>query len=283
MNRELAASNLRLVKEVLDEFGIEFWLDAGTLLGAIRDGEIIEWDNDIDLCMWNDDRKKLFLVLHELKRRKIKFKLAHPLYPNVGWVALKLFPFDCNIDILLWQVEDDKLTNLTNRLEESPRLINSILYLLRIARHYLYCDLSLSVHGQTNKCIAKIFEHSLPLLPMKLKTFLLEILQRWKLGYTNWFFITPKRYFEKLGTIQFYGLKFHIPFNVEDYLKYHYGNWKIPEKKWDYWKDDLAPMVKVCQTLAPDNSKLYWKGDRARMVKVCQTLASNNSKLQNHK
>jgi len=240
MNRELAVANLKAVKEIFDEFGIEFWLDAGTLLGAIRDGKIIEWDKDIDLSMWNCDRKKLFLALHELKRRKFKFTLEHPLYPNVGWVALR-FPSDAIIDILFWQVKADKLTNRTVKAEH----INLFLHFLRIVRHYLYCDLSYSAEKKSTKFIAKILEHSLPFLPLKLKTFLLNKMQRWKLGYTDWLFITPKRYFEKLGTTKFYGLTFHIPFDVEDYLKYHYGeNWKIPQKKWDYWKDDKAPMAK---------------------------------------
>jgi hypothetical protein len=246
MNRELAISNLKAVKEVFDEFGIEFWLDAGTLLGAVRDGKIIEWDTDIDLCMWNYDRKKLFLALHELKRRKFKLTLAHPLYPNVGWVALRLFPFDCNIDILLWEVKGDKLTALTFKYEESQTQISSVLHFLRIVRHYLCCDLSLTEQKKSTKFIATLLEHSLPLLPLQLKTFLLNILQRWKLGYVNWLFITPKRYFEKLGTTRFYGLPFKIPFDVEDYLKYHYGeNWKVPQKKWDWQKDDMAPMVKA--------------------------------------
>jgi len=40
-------------------------------------------------------------------------------------------------------------------------------------------------------------------------------------------------------------LTLYIPFDVEDYLKYHYGeNWKIPQKKWDCPKDDRAPVVK---------------------------------------
>jgi phosphorylcholine metabolism protein LicD len=101
------------------------------------------------------------------------------------------------------------------------------------------------LHRKPDNFIAKILEHSLPLLPQKLKTFLLNILQHWKIGYSKWILITPKRYFEKLGTTKFYGLTFHIPFEVEDYLKYHYGeNWKTPQKKWTWMKDDRAPPVK---------------------------------------
>ena len=44
---------LRQVKEVLDKYNIEFWLDCGTLLGAVREGKFLAWEHDIDLGGWN--------------------------------------------------------------------------------------------------------------------------------------------------------------------------------------------------------------------------------------
>jgi lipopolysaccharide cholinephosphotransferase len=72
MNEELAAKNLRPLKEVFDKFGIKFWLDHGALLGAVRDGKIIEWDDDIGLSMCSEDRDKLFLALNEPKEENSK-------------------------------------------------------------------------------------------------------------------------------------------------------------------------------------------------------------------
>lgn len=245
MNKELAVRNLKVVKEIFDEFGIRFWLDSGTLLGAVRDGKILEWDYDIDLGMWNDDVKKLFLAIHELKKRKAEVRVNSPLYSNIQMVELSLYPFECHIDINLWQVKDDKIINLFPIYKGSRMPINSILYVLRIVRHYLFCDLALSVPEKPIKNIANILENSLPLLPMKLRTFLLSILQSLKLGYVNWILLNPKRHFEKLETKKFYGTTFYIPFDVGDYLRYHYGeNWRIPQKKWEWTKDDRAPVIK---------------------------------------
>lgn len=43
---------------VLESAGVNVWIQDGTLLGAIRDGKIIEWDHDLDLGVysweWND-------------------------------------------------------------------------------------------------------------------------------------------------------------------------------------------------------------------------------------
>lgn len=39
----------RRVHDLLDEFGVRYWMIGGTLLGAVRDGGIILWDDDVDL------------------------------------------------------------------------------------------------------------------------------------------------------------------------------------------------------------------------------------------
>ncbi len=45
---------LKQVKEVLDKYHTEFWLECGTLLGAVRIGKFIPWEHDIDLSTWQD-------------------------------------------------------------------------------------------------------------------------------------------------------------------------------------------------------------------------------------
>lgn len=54
-----------IVKE-MDEHNILYWVDFGTLLGLIRDGGIIPWDNDVDLCIMKEDAHKLELIKESL-------------------------------------------------------------------------------------------------------------------------------------------------------------------------------------------------------------------------
>jgi phosphorylcholine metabolism protein LicD len=39
--------------------GIEYWIEGGTFLGAVRHGGIIPWDDDGDVDMWEDDSLRL--------------------------------------------------------------------------------------------------------------------------------------------------------------------------------------------------------------------------------
>jgi len=59
VDEKAAVEALKEVKEVLDEYNIEFWLDLGTLLGAVRSGKFIPWDHDIDLDVWYKECTKI--------------------------------------------------------------------------------------------------------------------------------------------------------------------------------------------------------------------------------
>lgn len=56
---------LRIVDEVCREHGLRYWLDGGTLIGAMRHGQPIPWDDDMDICVPKEDWDKLIPLLHE--------------------------------------------------------------------------------------------------------------------------------------------------------------------------------------------------------------------------
>ena len=76
ITKEQANRNLKDFKSVLDSLGIVFYLDGGTLLGAVRDKDFCEDDqDDIDLSTDISEWYKIEKLTSEAK--KIGFELGH--------------------------------------------------------------------------------------------------------------------------------------------------------------------------------------------------------------
>ena len=56
---KILLDNLEKTLTIFEKHNIQYWASGGTLLGAIREGKIIEHDDDIDLSMFKDDFLKL--------------------------------------------------------------------------------------------------------------------------------------------------------------------------------------------------------------------------------
>lgn len=56
---------LEKVVSVLEAHHITYWVHAGTLLGTCRHGEMIPWNDDIDLCIYQTDAQQLQRIFHQ--------------------------------------------------------------------------------------------------------------------------------------------------------------------------------------------------------------------------
>lgn len=54
---------LSIVDIILRKHNIDYWLDGGSLLGAVRHGGFIPWDDDLDIAIMNKDLPKAKKVL----------------------------------------------------------------------------------------------------------------------------------------------------------------------------------------------------------------------------
>ena len=69
--RDIQLADLRILREigrVAREANLTWWIDFGTLLGAVRHGGFIPWDDDIDICMVREDYARFVEVFNRLKQ-----------------------------------------------------------------------------------------------------------------------------------------------------------------------------------------------------------------------
>jgi phosphorylcholine metabolism protein LicD len=57
---------MQLLKEEFEKYNIPYWLDEGTLLGAIRNGEMIKNDGDIDFSLFYNNIGEIMNILKYL-------------------------------------------------------------------------------------------------------------------------------------------------------------------------------------------------------------------------
>lgn len=93
---------LKKIKEICENYKIQYWLFAGTLLGAIRGGDFIPWDDDIDVCMPRKDYEKFIAICMNNPGFLKGFKLCYyKSCPNYAYPITRLsrdgFYFDSYI------------------------------------------------------------------------------------------------------------------------------------------------------------------------------------------
>ncbi|XP_054723639.1 ribitol 5-phosphate transferase FKRP-like [Uloborus diversus] len=58
----------RYVFSILNKCEVRYWLEGGSLLGAVRTGDIIPWDYDVDIGIYQDDIKKCEWLKNSLEQ-----------------------------------------------------------------------------------------------------------------------------------------------------------------------------------------------------------------------
>lgn len=140
---------LSVIDKICRKHGIQYFVYAGTLLGAIREKQYIPWDDDLDTCMLRSEFDKFKKVVETELPDGISFNSIE-LYPEycclvhvVGTAKMEMnaeklkeyceFPYPVSIDIFV-------LEDLARDPEEEAyrksklRLINSMLYFVQIRK-----------------------------------------------------------------------------------------------------------------------------------------------------
>ncbi len=107
---------LALFAKKCDAHGIRYWLDYGTLLGAIRHKGFIPWDDDLDVSMMREDYDKLIALLPTLFPKEEGFTWGTHAFLQIGFQGTPL-----NIDVYPYHFYSEPITD-ANRAEVHARI-----------------------------------------------------------------------------------------------------------------------------------------------------------------
>lgn len=77
---------LRALDRICSENELSYWIEGGTLLGAVREKDIIPWDDDVDVAMTEEDCRRLLSM--DLSKygvevsRVFKGRMMSPTHPG---------------------------------------------------------------------------------------------------------------------------------------------------------------------------------------------------------
>lgn len=235
-----------------DEHNLTYFLDAGTLLGAVRHHGFIPWDNDVDVCMLKPDFDK-FLYLMEKRDYKLNnyLILERPndtiyTFYKLGDIRTKLveFPNDDPIECYVY-IDIFCKVGLPTNLRKAKRICNKNTRLSlwhwfykRSIHKWLKCKNPLKwlvaffanifvrnknrAFFKQNKYIDKI-NKLYPIVDCKYVT---------TLSNGEYYRMCKKEYFDNYELCEFEGHQLKIPSGYDGWLRVLYGDsYMVPPRK----------------------------------------------------
>lgn len=210
---------LKTFDKICRENNVQYWLDFGTLLGAVRHKGFIPWDDDIDISMLKSDVDKILPVLKEYFKNSDFIVRERALTCNNFQIRVHHKKYNLGFDI--FQVYSYPEKNLTAELRHE--ITNKIINARKIfdkkysAKYMNEKQLKQALNGRNEihekyiapiNCTGSILIHGIEYPYLK-----------------NEYVINSDLIFP-LNEAEFEGYKLYVPNKSEEYLSTLWKNWR---------------------------------------------------------
>ena len=218
------------IDEVCKRYNIKYWLSSGTLLGAVRHGGFIPWDDDLDIEMLKEDYDRFLEVFEESDEFVLQTRQNDKYYP---------LPFAKVRD------KHTSLDELGNNLNYKHKGLFVDIFCLEPSPRFAYAAYGVGMHlllriqrghssgfvralTSANKALfygsVYLMRPVLRLLPFKRLNHTYGCGPRWRCRHIE--DIMP------LSTVEFEGHTFPAPHDTDAYLRQLFGDYNaLPEMK----------------------------------------------------
>jgi len=225
MGKNLDSTLIKAVK-ILGKNRINYWICHGTLLGLIRNQNVISKSSDIDIAIWNS--------------KIIKNKIYKIFLKNGFKKKKKFFSGD---NLLTFVKKGEREIDIT--FYEKDKQNKYAFFRNYHFRNYFCRIIDVLAKSENYKGNYKFIITKLKFLSFFAKAIKKYLIKK-KYYFIQYGYFIPVKFFNNFTIIKVKSLKMRVPKNYYGYIRFLYGeSWRVPNKKKYNWITDNPHTKKI--------------------------------------